>query len=350
MLGLTNTFETEAVLKMAGRYIFTTPVQEKYGGYPIVEGLKQVMSGDTSSENDFILLPYLGEGKLSRLMSNDSCDIYANELRLTKNVWLSGRTEGPLYALQFCMGSNVEWREEESGAQLRLQSGQGSFSFIANVLETCEYQAGEQYKSFRVSFPNSKMERMAEEFGIKINTFSRKNMNFSMSYFETTPECKIAIEQITRCHYSGSIRHLYIESKVHELLAYCMDALENTLKNGVLSLSKSDRESLEKAKEIVDNHISNPITLAKLSRMVYLNEYKLKTGFKALFGKPVYAYLLDKRMEYARLLLEKHALHVYEAAEMTGYSDSSGFSKAFFKRYGYRPVECIAKKYQLDII
>jgi AraC-like DNA-binding protein len=121
-----------------------------------------------------------------------------------------------------------------------------------------------------------------------------------------------------------------------------MDALENKLKGGVLSLSKSDRESLERAKEIVDKHISNPITLAKLSRMVYLNEYKLKIGFKALFGKPVYAYLLDKRMEYARLLLENRALHVYEVAEMTGYSDSSSFSKAFFKRYGYRPGMCNA--------
>jgi AraC-like DNA-binding protein len=44
---------------------------------------------------------------------------------------------------------------------------------------------------------------------------------------------------------------------------------------------------------------------------------------------------------YARLLLEKRTFHVYEVAEMAGYSDSSSFSKAFFKRYGYRPVECI---------
>jgi AraC-like DNA-binding protein len=239
------------------------------------------------------------------------------------------------------MGSDMEWREEESGSQLQLQSGQGAFSFIANVLETCEYQTGEHYKGFRINFSNSKVERMAEEFRIKINTFSQKKMNFSMSCFETEPKCKIAIEQISRCHYNKAIRHLYIESKVYELFAYCMDALQNKIKSSALSLSKGDMENLKKAKEIVDNHISNPITLAKLSRMVYLNEYKLKTGFKELFGKPVYAYLLDKRMEYARLLLEKRAFHVYEVAEMAGYSDSGNFSKAFFKRYGYRPVECI---------
>jgi AraC-like DNA-binding protein len=327
--------------KMTGKHIFATPIPEKGGCHHLVEGLKKIMAADDSSEKDFIPPEYLGKGKLSRLMSNDSYSIFSNELQLAKNVPLSGGTEGPAYVLQFCMGSNMEWREEESGAQLQLQSGQGTFSFIANVLETCEYQAGEHYKSFRINFSDSKMKRMAEEFGIKINVFSRKKMNFSMSYFETAPECKIAIEQILRCRYNKAIRHLYIESKTCELFAYCMDALQNKFKDNALSLSKTDMENLKKAKEIVDNHIANPITLAKLSRMAYLNEYKLKTGIKALFGKPVYAYLLDKRMEYARLLLEKRTFHVHEVAEMAGYSDSSSFSKAFFKRYGYRPVECI---------
>jgi AraC-like DNA-binding protein len=327
---------------MAGKYVFTTPISEKNGSYHLAEGLKKIMSPPPLAavqEEDFIPPEYLGEGRCARLLSNDSCDIFSNELRLARKTLLSAGTKGPLYALQFCMGSNMEWREEESGERLRLQSGQGTFSFIANILETGEYQAGEQYKSFRVNFSNPKMERMVEEFGIEATTFSRKKMNFSMSSFETTPECRIAIEQITRCHYNGAIRRLYIESKAHELFAYCMDALQHKLKNSALSLSKTDMENLRKAKEIVDNHIANPITLAKLSRMAYLNEYKLKNGFKALFGKPVYAYLLDKRMEYARLLLEKRSLHVYEVAEMTGYADSSSFSKAFFKRYGYRPAD-----------
>jgi AraC-like DNA-binding protein len=332
--------EQKEMIKMAGKYIFTTTIPEKCGGYYIVEGLKKIMSPDVSKEKEFIPPEYLGEGKFSCLMSNDSYDIYSNELQLTKNIPLSGKTEGPLYTLQFCMGSNMEWQEEKSGAQLRLRSGQGSFSFIANVLETCEYQAGEHYKSFRVSFSTSRIERMVEEFGIKINVFSQKNKNFSMDYFETPPECKIAIEQISRCHYTKALRHLYVESKAHEMLVCCIDALQNKLRSDALPLSKSDIENLRRAKEIVDNHISNPISLAKLSRMAYLNEYKLKTGFKALFGKPVYAYLLDKRMEYARILLEKRTFRVYEVAEMAGYSDSSNFSKAFFKRYGYRPVDC----------
>jgi AraC-like DNA-binding protein len=326
---------------MPEKYVFATPNPEKYGSQYIVEGLKKIMSPDDSNESAFIPPDYLGKGRLSRLASSDSYSIYSNELRLANTMPLSGRTEGPMYVLQFCRGSDMEWREEESGTPLQLRSGQGSFSFITNVLETCEYQTGAQYKSFCVTFSNAKMERMVEEFGIKPGPFSRKKTNFSMSCFETTPECNIVIEQMARCRYNKAVRHLYIESKVYELFACCMDALQNKLKNNVLSLSKSDVENLKQAKEIVDNHITNPVTLEKLSRMTCLNEYKLKTGFKALFGKPVYAYLLDRRMEYARLLLEKRASRVYEVAEMAGYSDSSSFSKAFFKRYGYRPVDVL---------
>jgi AraC-like DNA-binding protein len=344
------------MIKMAGKYIFTIPIQDKCGRYHIAEGLKNIMSPPLSAaanEEDFIPPEYLGEGRCARLLSTDSYDVYSNELQLAKSVLLSAGTEGPLYTLQFCMEANMEWQEEKSGAQLCLQSGQGAFSFITTILETCEYQPGERYKGFRVNFSNSKMKSIAEEFGIELNVFSQKWMNFSMLFFETAPECKIAIEQLSRCCYNGAIRRLYIESKVHEIFASCMDALQDKCKNNALSLSKNDIENLRRAKEIVDNHIANPITLAKLSRMAYLNEYKLKNGFKALFGKPVYAYLLDKRLEYARLLLEKRSFHVYEIAEMAGYADSSSFSKAFFKRYGYRPVDCIrdsgVKKYGLDI-
>jgi hypothetical protein len=130
---------------MTGKYIVTTPVPEECGCYHIAEGLKKVMSPDVLNEKDFIPPQYLGKGKFSSLMSNDSYDMYSNELQLTRNIPLSGRTVGPVYTLQFCMGSDMEWQEEESGTQLHLQSGQGTFSFITNVLETCEYQAGEHW-------------------------------------------------------------------------------------------------------------------------------------------------------------------------------------------------------------
>jgi AraC-like DNA-binding protein len=122
-----------------------------------------------------------------------------------------------------------------------------------------------------------------------------------------------------------------------------MAAMQNRIINDP-PLSKSNIESLARAKEILDNHTASPITIPELSRMVYLNEHKLRNGFKRLFGKPVHDYFLSRRMEQARLLLEREYLCIYEVAGMVGYSDGSSFSKAFYKRYGYRPIECTRKE------
>ena len=77
-----------------------------------------------------------------------------------------------------------------------------------------------------------------------------------------------------------------------------------------------------------------------LSKRVCLNEFKLKKGFKELFGVPVYTYVLDKRLELARDLLEKK-LYVSDVANLVGYGNMSHFAAAFRKKYGVNPSDYI---------
>jgi AraC-like DNA-binding protein len=98
-------------------------------------------------------------------------------------------------------------------------------------------------------------------------------------------------------------------------------------------------ESLHKAGRIIDENITSPPTIGKLARLVCLNEYKLKRGFKELFGMPVHAYVIDKRLERARFLLESEKLKVAEAAQLVGYSESGRFAEKFRQKYGVNPSE-----------
>ncbi|MEH2466211.1 helix-turn-helix domain-containing protein [Nostoc sp.] len=52
--------------------------------------------------------------------------------------------------------------------------------------------------------------------------------------------------------------------------------------------------------------------------MVKLNEYALKRGFLQVFGKPLFAYLHDYRLEQARQLLETGEMKVSEVAQKIG--------------------------------
>ena len=127
-----------------------------------------------------------------------------------------------------------------------------------------------------------------------------------------------------------------------ELIAVCMNAIltHNTRKIDQIELSRTDMESINQAKKILDNSVSSPISIAALARLVCLNESKLKSGFKHVYGSPVYTYLIDKRMEMARILLETEDISIAQVAEFVGYDSRSSFSKAFSKKYGFYPRDC----------
>jgi AraC family transcriptional activator of pyochelin receptor len=85
--------------------------------------------------------------------------------------------------------------------------------------------------------------------------------------------------------------------------------------------------------------------LTQLSRICVLNEFKLKKGFKLLFGTTIFHYLREKRMEYARKLLLDCSLSVEEVAHKLGYEHAHHFSTAFKKFYKTCPSSFKIGKY-----
>ncbi|KEQ27710.1 helix-turn-helix transcriptional regulator [Paenibacillus tyrfis] len=93
------------------------------------------------------------------------------------------------------------------------------------------------------------------------------------------------------------------------------------------------------ANDILSRMWKEPPGLLELARMAGLNDYKLKLGFKELFGTTVFGYVCALRMNEARSLLEQGKVNVSEAAGMVGYHNLSHFSLLFRKTLGYNPSE-----------
>jgi len=68
-----------------------------------------------------------------------------------------------------------------------------------------------------------------------------------------------------------------------------------------------------------------------------LNEYKLKKGFKELFGTTVFGYIHQIRMDLAKRLLLGTSKTAKEIAYETGYGSPQHFSKAFKEQFGIPP-------------
>ncbi|WP_437744981.1 AraC family transcriptional regulator [Sorangium sp. So ce1504] len=88
---------------------------------------------------------------------------------------------------------------------------------------------------------------------------------------------------------------------------------------------------IEPARRLLVEHMNAPPSLRQLARHVGLNEVKLKTGFRTLFGTSVFAYLRTERLERARRLLAQRHLSITEVAAQVGYANPS---KCFVSRHG----------------
>jgi AraC-like DNA-binding protein len=64
----------------------------------------------------------------------------------------------------------------------------------------------------------------------------------------------------------------------------------------------------------------------------------LKTSFRATVGKPVWAYVQERRLEHARLLLSDPDLSLAQIAYECGFSSHSHMTRLFKRRYGVPPA------------
>ncbi len=98
------------------------------------------------------------------------------------------------------------------------------------------------------------------------------------------------------------------------------------------------KELIYAAKEFIDSHLSTHYSILQIAREIGINEQDLKKGFKELFGKGMFEYLLSERLTIARVKIEDTTKPVKEIAYAAGYKSAGNFSTAFKKKFGKNPL------------
>ena len=145
------------------------------------------------------------------------------------------------------------------------------------------------------------------------------------------------LQQLLEWPYQGIVRQLYLESKVLELLALHMNQILISSPHQPSSVKARDVDRIYEARDILIQNVTNPPSLAELSRRVNLNEHKLTQGFRQVFDKTVFGYLYDYRMKQACQLLQTGGLNVQEIGNCIGYASRSSFVAAFKRRFKVAP-------------
>ena len=104
-------------------------------------------------------------------------------------------------------------------------------------------------------------------------------------------------------------------------------------------LNTSDIKKLREIGEYLKNSLDNrDLTLRDLSLMFGTNEYKLKRGFKELYGTTVFQFLKSERLRNAHVLIKNTEYSFKRIALSSGFKNQTHFSREFKARYGYTPT------------
>jgi AraC-like DNA-binding protein len=147
--------------------------------------------------------------------------------------------------------------------------------------------------------------------------------------------------EMLHCPYSGKMRAMYLESQTKLLLIHQLDLVTRLRKKSSTSsdskLSRTDTENLYALRQYPEEHFLEVHSLLSLTRQFGLNLFKLKYGFKKLFGHSVMKWLDDKKLLYAHTLLMRENASVFDVATQLNYQHPNNFSAAFKRKFGHSP-------------
>ncbi|MEO0375289.1 MAG: AraC family transcriptional regulator [Cyanobacteria bacterium P01_A01_bin.17] len=171
-----------------------------------------------------------------------------------------------------------------------------------------------------------------------------RTQRFHQPLGHTTPVMRELLKQILHCPYQGLMQQLYLESKALELLAAQFSLWTDAPPSApAIALSAQDVEQLHQAKAILMQQATDPPSLIDLARQVGLNDRKLKSGFRQVFGTTTFGYLRAYRLQQARELLQNSDMSIASVAATVGYNSQGAFCHAFRRQFAITP-----KAYQLS--
>lgn len=241
--------------------------------------------------------------------------------------------------LHFGLSGNYDFNYKQLNSSFQLH-GQHNNIIYSNGLELEVFNKSKRIETFGINFTtdffiniaqngNTSLKKLAEK------VINKKNAILSNEWRPNNFKIQQAINEILFCEYSDELKDLFLLSKSIELLVLQADLYE--LETDKFIKSETDKKKLFEAKEILNIRMENPPTISELSKLINLNEYKLKKGFKELFGITVFGHIHKSRMNLAKRLLLGTDKSAKEVAYETGYSSPQHFSKAFKTEFGASP-------------
>lgn len=319
-------------------------------------------------ENFTYLNDFFDNGKTggSELIENPQ-KLYLPDVEVTTNEWYLDGLRIGYSEWKFQEPKDLEWSYKINSDIVTLQANICGSMFLGSPSSSHEifntrhhnlfYAAGSDANSgfmrgdklhaaiFFIQFRKEAFLKLTQNANESLDRFAERILSDKTSALSQinlilNSEMLDIISSIVSCPYEAGLKKMYLLSKSIEFLVLQAEACNSVsnLSSGNKYIKKGyDIDCLLYARTYVKEHLHDPPSLPQLSKQIGLNEYKLKRGFKELFGTTVFGFVAEERLKIAEIEIKSGNKSMSTIATELGFSSPQHFSYAFKKRFGYSP-------------
>lgn len=109
-------------------------------------------------------------------------------------------------------------------------------------------------------------------------------------------------------------------------------------RNASILQLRTDIEKIRAVHHYVSSHLHETLpSIAALSRLFLVNEYKLKRGFRELYQTSIFKLHLEMRLAQSIVMIKNTPISLKVIAYSLGFTSFPHFSKVFKEKYGHPP-------------
>ena len=171
------------------------------------------------------------------------------------------------------------------------------------------------WKKLWVNYYSDYMPSFLSAYGIRGGVFHSESVR---TYFEE-------LISLTKSGGGGDETCFRIADRLHKIVR--MAAM----------LNKNEQDDEYGMRRLISTYVHKKLNLDELAESLHMSKSNLIRIFKKKYGVTPYEYLIDLRLETAKILLKDTKLTIKEIADKLVFFDEHYFSSIFLKKIGVRP-------------
>ncbi len=248
----------------------------------------------------------------------------SSELPALSDHWLNLPIGQPSHLTQKRDG-RVHRSLVQKGDTILIPAGQSSY--------WCRHEG--DCSSLHICIKPELVERAAEAAGINskqvtlVNCFGQQDLQLH----------QVAMLLFAEINSGGIMGQLYVESLAQVLVIHLLrhySAVTQTITSENRSLT---RTQLQQAIDYIHTHLDQDLSLVEIAEVINISPTYFSTLFKRATGTSPHQYVIQKRVERAKMMLAKTELTIADIALQVGFSSQSHLTQHFKRFTGMTPKQ-----------